>query len=226
VTALNFPNHPAARGGMVARLTPGEVQAADFPRAPLGRRGLDEDHVRAFLQHVEMELVQILNEKAGLADEVARLRRHLASGSAGSVAPEDAHLQAVRILAKAQQTADAYVADAERYGREIALEARRHREEILADARSRAELLLEEAHARAATAADSAVRSIEAPAAAPDETRSREELQEMERELAYLRTYSDVYRSHLRSYLEALLRGIEEWERAERGDTDPRLPPA
>jgi hypothetical protein len=38
----------------------------------------------------------------------------------------------------------------------------------------------------------------------------------MEREIAYLRTYSDVYRTHLRSYLEALLRNVDEWESSER----------
>ncbi len=31
-----------------------------------------------------------------------------------------------------------------------------------------------------------------------------------------MRTFSDVYRTHLRAYLEALLRNVEEWERAER----------
>ena len=40
--------------------------------------------------------------------------------------------------------------------------------------------------------------------------------QELERELAYLRTYSEVYRTHLRSYLEALLRNVDEWEHSER----------
>jgi hypothetical protein len=35
-------------------------------------------------------------------------------------------------------------------------------------------------------------------------------------ELAYLRTLSDVHRNHLRAYLEALLRNVAEWERAER----------
>jgi hypothetical protein len=39
--------------------------------------------------------------------------------------------------------------------------------------------------------------------------------QELERELAYLRTYSDVYRTHLCSYLEALLLNVDEWERSE-----------
>ncbi|WP_261987116.1 hypothetical protein [Actinomadura sp. HBU206391] len=127
--------------------------------------------------------------------------------------PEDAHLQAVRILTHAQQTADHYVADAERYSREVAQEARLQREEILADAKSRAGLLLEEAHQQAAAAATAAAGAIPT---APAEPISGGERREMEREIAYLRTFSDVYRTHLRSYLEALLRNIEEWERSER----------
>ena len=34
-------------------------------------------------------------------------------------------------------------------------------------------------------------------------------------EIAYLRMYSEVYRTHLRTYLEALLRNVDEWARAE-----------
>jgi DivIVA domain-containing protein len=214
-------NYPAAIACTVARLAPGEVQSAAFPRAPLGRRGLDEDHVRAFLKQVEMELTQILKERAGLADEVARLRRHVATGSAGELPREEAHIQAVRILAQAQQTADAYVADAERYSRELAGEARRNRQEILADANSRAELILREAHEKAAIAADDAARSL--PATPPGE---RHEHHEMEREIAYLRTYSDVYRRHLRAYLEALLRNVDEWEQSEGRSLPGALPGA
>jgi len=32
------------------RLTPDEVQSASFPLSRLGRRGYDEEHVRAFLR--------------------------------------------------------------------------------------------------------------------------------------------------------------------------------
>jgi DivIVA domain-containing protein len=185
----------------------------EFRRAPLGRRGYDEDQVRAFLDQVERGLVQVLNEKAELANEVARLRKRLGGGGGGGVPPEDAHLQAVRILTHAQQTADHYVADAERYSREVAQEARLQREEILADAKSRAGLLLEEAHQQAAAAAAAAAGAIPT---APAEPVSGGERREMEREIAYLRTFSDVYRTHLRSYLEALLRNVEQWERSER----------
>jgi len=222
---------PGAPGGFLVqrsdRLTPSEVRSASFARAGLGRRGLDEDHVRAFLDRVEGEIAQLGNEKAALAEEVQGLRQRLsAGGPRGGMPPEEAHFQAVRILSQAQQTADLYVADAERYTRELAHEARLHREAILSDARGRAELMLEEAHQRAGQVAEEAARrAMAVPSTAvqtapvpsggaqpvPDGDRMA-----MEREIAYLRTYSDVYRTHLRSYLEALLKNVDEWENSER----------
>jgi DivIVA domain-containing protein len=217
---VNSPNLPVVSTG--SRLTPGELQSVVFARAALGRRGFDEDEVRNFLAYVERELVHILNDKAALADEVNRLRAEAAkSGSPGVLAPEDAHFQAVRILSQAQQTADLYVADAERYTRELAHEARLHREAILSDAKGRAEHLREDAHRKAAAVADAAVRSTGHRAPLPaDERRA------MEQEIAYLRTYSDVYRTHLRSYLEALLRNVDEWESSERSSLPARTPDA
>ncbi|GAA4640092.1 hypothetical protein GCM10023196_104220 [Actinoallomurus vinaceus] len=203
------------------RLTPAELQSVNFQRAPLGRRGFDEDQVRAFLRQVEQELVRVLNEKAGLENEVARLRERIAGSPPGvsTVKPEDAHIQAVRILSNAQQTADQYVADAQRYSREITELARRGRDEILSDAQSRAVLVLEEAHRQASSAAEAVAPSTE--------PMSGDERRDLEREIAYLRTFSDVYRTHLRSYLEALLRNVEEWEKSERdsvSDTRASLP--
>lgn len=211
------PDYPAGYDDMdgQARLTPAEVQAVTFRRSPLGRRGLDEEQVRAFLAQVEHELVRVLNEKAALSDEAARLRRNGAQGA--TVAPEDAHIQAVRILSRAQQTADEYVADAERYSRELAEDARRHRDEILADAKNRAVHVLEEAHGQAQAAA-STVAASPAPM-------TGEERHGLEREIAYLRTFADIYRTHLRSYLEALLRNVEEWERSERNNIANPPPP-
>jgi DivIVA domain-containing protein len=218
VTAVNSPNLPVVPDG--SRLTPGELQSVVFARAALGRRGYDEDQVRDFLQYVERELVQILNQKAALGEEVNRLRAQAGRGPGGVMAPEDAHFQAVRILSQAQQTADLYVADAERYTRELAHEARLHREAILSDAKGRAEHMLEDAHRKAAEVADAAVRSVPPPAATapsgPGGPPGDERRHELEREIAYLRTYSEVYRTHLRSYLEALLRNVDEWESSER----------
>ncbi|MFI0450521.1 DivIVA domain-containing protein [Actinomadura sp. 6N118] len=222
--AQNLPAPGSPGGfGMIGRdrLTPSEVRATTFARASLGRRGLDEDHVRAFLDRVEHELAQLGNEKAALADEIAQLRDRLDSAGSdgrGGMAHEEAHFQAVRILSHAQQTADLYVADAERYTRELAHEARLHRESILSDARGRAELMLEEAHQRAAEVAEKAARStpVPVPSTAVEPALPTDERQAMEREIAYLRTYSDVYRTHLRSYLEALLKNVDEWETSER----------
>jgi DivIVA domain-containing protein len=195
------------------RLTPDQVESISFQQTRLGRRGLDEDQVRAFCVQVHQELVQLLNEKAGLHEEVQRLRRRVRGGrgdnpEAADARPEDSHVLAVRILSKAQQTADRYVADAQRYSRQLAEDARRNRDQILAEARSHAALVLEEAHAGATLAATSVPASTEPFTAA--------ERQGLEAELAYLRTFSEVYRTHLRAYLEALLRNVDEWAGAEK----------
>lgn len=192
------------------RLTPDQVQSVTFPAARLGRRGLDEEQVRAFCAQVERELVTLLNEKAAIWEEVGRLRRRVLGdrGEAPGYRAEDAHVQAVRVLANAQQTADRYVADAQEYSRQLAEDARRRSDEILGEARSHAERVLAEAHERASQAA-AAARSGPRPPA--DGERS-----DLAAEVAYLRTFSDVYRTHLRAYLDALLRNVDEWERAER----------
>src|SRR5262252_1672105 len=191
------------------RLTPDQVQSISFPQARFGHRGYDEQHVLAFCALVERELVTLLNEKASLWEEVQRLRRRIIdSGDASGVGPEDAHVQAVRILSNAQQMADRYVADAQQYSRQITEEARRHRDEVLAEAKTHAGRVLDEAHSRASHAAD--VLTAEQGAAPNGEWRDRTA------ELAYLRTFSEVYRTHLRAYLETLLSNVEDWEQSER----------
>jgi cell division septum initiation protein DivIVA len=197
------------------RLTPAAVRETRLKRAPLGRRGIDEEQVNLFLAEVERELVLLFNERTELQNEVTRLRQRLlhveqsgAPGSALAVVPnpEDASVQAVKILAKAQQTADEYVSDAEDYSRQLAEDARRHYEEIMSEARERARALVDGSHQRASRAAEAAV----GPLAGGGGERG-----DLESEVAYLRTFSQVYRVHLRSYLEALLRNVDEWERAE-----------
>jgi DivIVA domain-containing protein len=202
------------------RLTPDTVQSVTFPSARLGRRGLDEEHVWAFCGQVERELVRLFNERTTLTDEVQRLRRRvlgLTGDDAGSgYRPDDAHVQAVRILSKAQQTADRYVADAQEYSRQLTQDARRRRDEILSEARSHAAAMLDEAHGEASRAAEAA---LTAPLA-PSDTQPGADRGELEAELVYLRTFSDVYRTHLHAYLDALLRNVEEWERAEKISLD------
>ncbi len=58
----------------------------------------------------------------------------------------DPNEQALRILAKAQQTAERYVSDAHAYSQEVAHEAQRRRDKILAEASTKATDMLEHAH--------------------------------------------------------------------------------
>lgn len=203
------------------RLTPDDVQSVSFPLSRLGRRGFDEEHVRAFLQEVERELVTLLNEKVSLWNEVERLRRRIIAGmKSGSDAGgnggvlfgrEDAHVHAVRILSNAQLTADRYVADAQAYSHRLTEEARSRRDEILTEAQQHADMVLEEAQSRAREAA---LATLNAPPVAPQMEADRSALRA---ELAYLRAFGEVYRTHLRAYTEGMLRSIAEWERSEAG---------
>jgi len=191
------------------RLTPDAIRSYNFPSSRFGRRGLEEGYVWEFCRLAEQEVVRLLNERTSLADEVQRLRqRVLAGGSGPGVRPEDAHVQAVAILSRAQQAADRYVADAQDYCRQLTDDARRLGEEMLAEAKSRAALVLEEAHGQPGLPAG----------AGPDGSTAQEapERGDLEAQLAYLRTFSDVYRSHLHAYLDKLLRNVEEWDRAEK----------
>ena len=152
-----------------ARLTPGYVHSMSFRLARLGRRGLDEDEVRDFCARVESELAQLLEERASLYAEIRRLRGRMPGRNsrpaplgapvatpdrrARPAVPTEPNVQAVRILATAQQTAERCMADARAYSREVAHDALRRREKILAEASARATLLLEQAHRAAARTA-------------------------------------------------------------------------
>ena len=197
-----------------SRMTPEELQTVTFPTSRLGRRGYEEVPVREFLSAVHAEFVSLVNERTSLWQEVQRLRRRIIAGETDGdgqtvlFGEADAHVHAVRILSTAQVTADKYVADAQDYSSRLTEETRLRRDEIMQEAQQYSDKLLEDAHAKAREAAVSALNGAAAP-------QSGEEQRAAQAELAYLRTYSDVYRAHLRAYTEGILRGIEEWERKE-----------
>lgn len=189
-------------------LTPERVRSATFPSTRLGRRGLDDAEVHAFCEWVSDGLARLLNDNAMLQQEVTRLRGRVLEGKGNSgIQPEDGHVQAVYVLSRAQQTADRYVAEAQGYSRELAQDAHLRRDDILREAKVRASMILEEAHASASQAASAVSDTRESLPAS--------ERQELQAEIAYLRTFSDVCRTHLRAYMESLTRSISEWERAE-----------
>jgi cell division septum initiation protein DivIVA len=203
------------------RMSPEELQTMTFPLTRLGRRGYEEEPVRDFLREVHAEFVRLVNDRSSLWQEVQRLRRRiLAEGVDGDpqavlFGEADAHAHAVRILSAAQLTADRYVADAHAYSSRVTEEARLRRDQIMQEAQQHSDMILEDAHAQAREAAMSAL-NLPAPLQTDVERRAAQA------ELAYLRTYSDVYRAHLRAYTEGILRGIEEWERKD-ADSLPEL---
>jgi DivIVA domain-containing protein len=195
------------------RLTPDDVQAVTFPLSRIGRRGFDEESVRAFLHEVEGELVTLLNEKVSLWNVVERLRRRIIAGMKQGdgvlFGREDAHVHAVRILSNAQLTADRYVADAQAYSHRLTEEARSRRDEILTEAQEHADMVLEEASNRASQAA---IATLDVP---EEEEHLDTDRSALKAEIAYLRTFGEVYRAHLRAYTEGLLRSIADWENKE-----------
>ena len=194
------------------RLTPDDVQAVTFPVSRLGRRGLEEEPVRVFLDQVHSEIVRLWNERTSLFQEVQRLRRRILGQETANdtvlFGSDDAHVHAVRILSSAQLTADRYVRDAQAYSSRLTEEARARRDEITSQAQQHADMVLQEAHARAREAAVTALNTV-APSMSEGEWKAAQA------ELAYLRTFSDVYRTHLRAYTEGVLRSIDDWERKE-----------
>jgi DivIVA domain-containing protein len=201
-----------------ARMSPEDLQTVTFPLSRLGRRGYDEDSVREFLRMVHAEHVRLVNDRTSLWQEVQRLRSRIIAGTAAAngdgngngvlFGEADGHVHAVRVLSAAQVTADRYVADAQAYSSRLTEEARLRRDEIMQEAQRYSDMILEEAHTKARDAAVSALNAAPTP-------QTHQEQQAVHAELAYLRTYSDVYRAHLRAYTEGILRGIEEWERKE-----------
>ena len=191
-------------------LTPDVVQAVSFRSAHLGRRGFDEDHVRAFCHQVQDELVRLLNERTALQEEVNRLRRHILGHSAEDDAfgysRTDAHLQAVGILYRAQETADHYVTEAQEYSRHLAQDAQRRRDDMLAEARAHANRVIDEARHQSGPAAQNApAAGAGLPADRPD----------VEADLDCVRSFNDVDRAFLRDYLGALMRGANQSEQAD-----------
>jgi DivIVA domain-containing protein len=188
------------------RLTPEELQAVTFPLSRLGRRGYEEEPVQRFLRVVHAEFTRALNERDSLWHEVQRLRRRILAGEDGG--DPQVMLFDEADVPTSPPAAYGNVADAQADHGRATREARQRRDHILQEAQQHSDEILNEAHARAR---DAAVFALSHPAP----PQSDQEWQAAQAELAYLRTYSDVYRAHLRAYTEHVLRGIEEWESEE-----------
>ncbi|TFV77368.1 DivIVA domain-containing protein [Blastococcus sp. CT_GayMR19] len=198
------PNEP---GNDDRGLNPADLHELRFTRASMLRPGYVDTEVDRVMSRVAEELARHIAEKAQLRDEVRALRAHV-EGTPVPVAPSE---QAVRILSSAQQTADAYVAEAEEFSRQMTSEARAVYEEEVRQARENAGAIIQAAQ-------EAAAKMTVGMAGADAGARSMEELEE---QVAYLKAFGQACRVQLRSYLEALLSDVEkEWGRA-----DPALLP-
>ena len=200
-------------------LNPADIQNVRFTRASLLRPGYVDTEVDRVMSRVAEELARHIAEKSQLRNELRALRAQVD----GTPVHEPPSEQAVRILSSAQQTADAYVAEAEEFSRQMTSEARTVYEEEVRQARENAGAILQAAQEAAAKIAGVA------PTAAEPDRRSVEELQE---QVAYLKTFGQAVRVQLRSYLEALISDVEtEWGRADpavlpQGSLRPPVPRA
>jgi DivIVA domain-containing protein len=188
-------------------LNPADINNLRFTRASILRPGYVDTEVDRVMSRVAEELARHIAEKAQLRDELRALRSQV-EGTPVPVPPSE---QAVRIISAAQQTADAYVAEAEEFSRQMTSEARAVYEEEVRQARENAGAIMQAAQ-------EAAAKMTVGMAGADAGARSMEELEE---QVAYLKAFSQACRVQLRSYLEALLSDVEnEWGRA-----DPTLLP-
>ncbi|WP_177241094.1 DivIVA domain-containing protein [Nonomuraea wenchangensis] len=178
-------------------LTPDRIRKQEFSRTPLGRRGYSEDEVRSFLYRVAEDVAAGDKEKADLRAYVDRLKQwykeHGISAEPAGPQQQALSVDAINILSRAQQTADVQIAEAEDYARRI-----------LGEARQQYEMILTEAQRQAEEAADQAVGAYR--------SRGGEhggEAEELERQIAYLRTFADVTRVQLRAVLAGLAEEVD-----------------
>lgn len=188
----------------VQRLTPDRVRSMQFSRTPIGRRGLAEDEVAAFLQRVADEIATRDAAETSLRAKVTHYKNTLVQWqreqsesrveevNGRSPDTSSATVDAVNILSRAQQEADAYVAQTQEYCRRLAAEAHEHAQRVLDDATSRADAAAEEAVVE--------LRAREGENHSP-------ELEDLERRLAWARTFLaslETVETQLRTAREAL----------------------
>jgi DivIVA domain-containing protein len=184
-------------------ISPADLHSVRFTRGSMLHPGYVDAEVNRVLHRVAEELARHIAEKAQLRDQVRALQAQVEGVSAQEPPSE----QAVRILSVAQQTADAYVAEAEEFSRQMTSEARATYEEEIRQARENAGAIIQAAQEAAVKVRGGVPVGADTPA---------HSVEELEEQVAYLKAFGQACRVQLRSYLEALLSDIEtEWGRAD-----------
>ncbi len=207
---MTSPNDGPSAQSWSGRLSPADVHHVLFSRAGLGRRGYDEGEVDVFLERVEQELTHLIGERDDLRDRVSQLEGGGAGKRAGAASrQEEAQVEAVRLLAAAQRMAQVYVPEVAECSEHMMRDARKHSEQMVAEARRAAARMVEKAEALVGDTAVPRVDGNVVPVASTEQ---------IEQQLLRLETLGKVVRIQLQTYLEALLRDVEEeWGRADPG---------
>jgi DivIVA domain-containing protein len=192
VTAIDDgPNVAPSR----PHLSPERVRTREFSRTQIGRRGYAEEEVRLFLERVAEDIAARDAEDASMRAMVLHFQSRLAEQRGDDRTPATTavlSVEAVNILSRAQHEADATVARAQAYSRQLAADARQHADQIL-----------ERAQAQADHAADAAVHGYRARAG----DAYTPQFEELARRLTWARTFVTSLESvevQLRTAREAL----------------------
>jgi len=159
-------------------------------------------------------------ERAQQAAAQAQQAAAQAQPAAGQAAPQagvpnDQHVQAVAVLAMAQQTADQHLVQSKAEAERLLVEARANAENALSaaressskhvgDAEARATQLDQESSARAAQTLQDAEQRAATITAQFEQRKAA-----LERRVEELRTFEREYRTRLKSYLESQLRDLD-----------------
>ncbi|MBE7188806.1 DivIVA domain-containing protein [Jatrophihabitans endophyticus] len=175
---------------------------------------------RAALEQAQSRLAE-----AQQAAEQARSQQGSAPAAAAtaadSPATSDHHLQAVQMLALAQQTADQHLSQSKAEAERLVSEAQANAQQTvsdandkstrqLADADSRAKKMDEDSAARAAQTVQDAEQRAATITAQFEQRKAA-----LERRVEELRTFEREYRTRLKSYLESQLRDLDASGKAE-----------
>jgi len=155
----------------------------------------------------DLEWGALIQERDVLQQENGSLRTKLGMLDANEQA-QIVQDQAVSIVCAAQRQAEQHVTEAQDQCRQMSDDARTHYYGIIAQAQQQAETILGDAH-RTATAAGNMAATAYRAASAGDGYQAQKE--QLEREVAYLQTFSTAWRSQLRALFQNLGEQIEQW---------------
>lgn len=160
------------------------------------------------LAQAEQALAQSRQDLQHAQQAAAAAQQTAADGTSAS--SEAHHVQAVQMLALAQQTADTHLAQSKAEADRLLAEAQANAQATITDAKTASEKHLGEAQTQAAQALRDAEQRASTITAQFEQRK-----ESLERRVEQLRTFEREYRTRLKSYLESQLRDLDASGRAE-----------